>query len=107
MLDSTHTGLWTVITLCISISCLQLRWNVSACLVTAQYSTVLLCSGAFQVYCQVSGQDLPKTPTVDVSSQEFYGAGYDDSDKRIPDMTLIHKQLGESPVLLQQDCLVE
>lgn len=29
-----------------------------------------------------------------MSSQEFYGAGYDDSDKRIPDMTIINKQLG-------------
>lgn len=48
-----------------------------------------------QVYCQVSGQALPETPTVDVSSRDFYGVGYDDSDKRIPDMTLIHKQLGE------------
>lgn len=34
-------------------------------------------------------------PTIDVSSKEFYGEGYDDSDKRIPDMTIIKKQLGE------------
>lgn len=33
-------------------------------------------------------------PTVDVSSKEFYGEGYDDSDKRIPDMAIINKQLG-------------
>jgi len=32
--------------------------------------------------------------TVDVSSEEFYGVGYDDSDKRIPDMTIIKRQLG-------------
>ena len=31
---------------------------------------------------------------MDVSSKEFYGEGYDDSDKRIPDMTIINKQLG-------------
>ena len=33
-------------------------------------------------------------PTIDVSSKEFYGEGYDDSDKRIPDMTIINRQLG-------------
>ena len=27
-----------------------------------------------------------EVPTIDVSSKEFYGEGYDDSDKRIPDM---------------------
>jgi hypothetical protein len=31
---------------------------------------------------------------IDVSAQQFYGEGYDDSDKRIPSMTLINKQLG-------------
>jgi UDP-apiose/xylose synthase len=31
---------------------------------------------------------------IDVSSSQFYGEGYDDSDKRIPDMTIINKQLG-------------
>lgn len=33
-------------------------------------------------------------PTIDISSKDFYGVGYDDSDKRIPDMTIINKQLG-------------
>lgn len=33
--------------------------------------------------------------TVDVTGQEFYGPGYDDSDKRIPDMTIIKRQLGK------------
>ena len=33
--------------------------------------------------------------TVDVSSKDFYGVGYDDSDKRIPDMTIINRQLGK------------
>lgn len=49
------------------------------------------------VYSKVSGEPSLEEPTVDVSSQEFYGAGYDDSDKRIPDMTIIHKQLGWDP----------
>lgn len=47
-----------------------------------------------QVYSKVSGESEIETPTVDVSSKEFYGEGYDDSDKRIPDMTIINKQLG-------------
>jgi hypothetical protein len=36
-----------------------------------------------------------EVPTTDVSSKVFYGEGYDDSDRRIPDMTIINKQLGK------------
>lgn len=50
-----------------------------------------------QVYSKVSGETPLETPTVDVSSKEFYGEGYDDSDKRIPDMTIINRQLGWNP----------
>ncbi|WVY99239.1 hypothetical protein V8G54_031390 [Vigna mungo] len=50
-----------------------------------------------QVYSKVSGEKTPETPTIDVSSKEFYGEGYDDSDKRIPDMTIRNKQLGWNP----------
>ncbi|KAI3826432.1 hypothetical protein L1987_00480 [Smallanthus sonchifolius] len=50
-----------------------------------------------EVYAKVSGEDSIETPTIDVSSKEFYGEGYDDSDKRIPDMTIINKQLGWDP----------
>ncbi|XP_008227018.1 PREDICTED: UDP-D-apiose/UDP-D-xylose synthase 2 [Prunus mume] len=50
-----------------------------------------------EVYVKVSGEPKLETPTIDVSSQEFYGVGYDDSDKRIPDMTIINKQLGWNP----------
>ncbi|KAK9690139.1 hypothetical protein RND81_09G107400 [Saponaria officinalis] len=49
-----------------------------------------------QVYSKVSGESALETPTIDVSSKEFYGEGYDDSDKRIPDMTIINRQLGSS-----------
>ncbi|PWA92179.1 bifunctional polymyxin resistance protein, ArnA [Artemisia annua] len=52
-----------------------------------------------KVYAKVSGEDSIETPTIDVSSKEFYGEGYDDSDKRIPDMTIINKQLGKMPSL--------
>ncbi|CAL9191460.1 unnamed protein product [Musa hybrid cultivar] len=50
-----------------------------------------------QVYSKVSGEAPLEMPTLDVSSKEFYGEGYDDSDKRIPDMTIINKQLGWNP----------
>ncbi|CAN4116304.1 unnamed protein product [Withania somnifera] len=50
-----------------------------------------------QVYSKVSGISPLETPTVDVSSKEFYGEGYDDSDKRVPDMTIINRQLGWNP----------
>ncbi|CAA2953440.1 UDP-D-apiose/UDP-D-xylose synthase 2-like [Olea europaea var. sylvestris] len=50
-----------------------------------------------QVYSKVSGESSLETPTIDVSSKEFYSKGYDDSDKRIPDMTIINRQLGWNP----------
>ncbi|XP_010542574.1 PREDICTED: UDP-D-apiose/UDP-D-xylose synthase 2 isoform X1 [Tarenaya hassleriana] len=50
-----------------------------------------------QVYSKVCGEPAPENPTIDVSSKEFYGEGYDDSDKRIPDMTIINRQLGWNP----------
>ncbi|EFJ07025.1 hypothetical protein SELMODRAFT_178068 [Selaginella moellendorffii] len=49
------------------------------------------------VYTKVSGRPQLDEPTIDVSSKEFYGEGYDDSDKRIPDMTIIKKQLEWEP----------
>lgn len=48
-----------------------------------------------QIYAKVSAEPALEKPTIDVSSKEFYGEGYDDSDKRIPDMTIINKQLGK------------
>ncbi|KAF2300725.1 hypothetical protein GH714_015348 [Hevea brasiliensis] len=45
----------------------------------------------------VSGEPALEVPTVDVSSKEFYGEGYDDSDKRVPDMTIINRQLVGTP----------
>jgi len=42
----------------------------------------------------VSGAPASSLSTVDVSAEDFYGKGYDDSDRRIPDMTIITKQLG-------------
>lgn len=50
-----------------------------------------------EIYCKVSGNPRPEVATVDVSSEEFYGVGYDDSDKRIPDMTIIKSHLEWEP----------
>ncbi|XP_038989275.1 UDP-D-apiose/UDP-D-xylose synthase 2-like [Phoenix dactylifera] len=50
-----------------------------------------------EVYSKLSGDPPLEEHTIDASSKEFYGEGYDDSDKRIPDMTIINKQLGWSP----------
>ncbi|AES62811.2 UDP-D-apiose/UDP-D-xylose synthase [Medicago truncatula] len=58
-----------------------------------------------KVYSKVSGDQPLETPTIDVSSKEFYGEGYDDSDKRIPDMTIINKQLGWNPKTSLEDLL--
>ncbi|XP_020582212.1 UDP-D-apiose/UDP-D-xylose synthase 2-like [Phalaenopsis equestris] len=58
-----------------------------------------------QVYSKVSGEPPLEVPTIDVSSEEFYGEGYDDSDKRIPDMTIINRQLGWNPKTSLHDLL--
>ncbi|KAF7026419.1 hypothetical protein CFC21_038524, partial [Triticum aestivum] len=58
-----------------------------------------------EVYAKVSGEPPLEEPVIDVSAKEFYGEGYDDSDKRIPDMTLINKQLGWNPKTPLKDLL--
>ncbi|KAI4334254.1 hypothetical protein L6164_018965 [Bauhinia variegata] len=50
-----------------------------------------------EVYAKVSGVPASSLTTLDVSSEDFYGKGYDDSDKRVPDLTIITKQLGWKP----------
>jgi len=58
-----------------------------------------------EVYANVSGEAPLDEPMIDVSSSQFYGEGYDDSDKRIPDMTIINKQLGWNPKTPLKDLL--
>lgn len=60
----------------------------------SQGTYVEIFSFTLQVYAKVTGEPPIDSPTIDVSSKEFYGEGYDDSDKRIPDMTIINRQLG-------------
>ncbi|KAK8939688.1 hypothetical protein KSP40_PGU002185 [Platanthera guangdongensis] len=58
-----------------------------------------------EVYSKVTGEPPLEVPTIDISSEEFYGEGYDDSDKRIPDMTIINRQLGWNPKTSLHDLL--
>ncbi|RLN21753.1 UDP-D-apiose/UDP-D-xylose synthase [Panicum miliaceum] len=58
-----------------------------------------------EVYANVSGEAPLDEPMIDVSSSQFYGEGYDDSDKRIPDMTIINKKLGWNPKTPLKDLL--
>ena len=47
------------------------------------------------MYSKITGK--PKGTTVKISGEEYYGAGYEDSDLRIPSMSLVNKQLDWSP----------
>ncbi|KAJ7981151.1 UDP-D-apiose/UDP-D-xylose synthase [Quillaja saponaria] len=58
-----------------------------------------------EVYAKVGGKSAPGSSTIDVSSEILYGEGYDDIDQRIPDMTIISKQLGWKPTTSLQDLL--
>ncbi|KAL6551279.1 UDP-D-apiose/UDP-D-xylose synthase 2 [Orobanche minor] len=58
-----------------------------------------------QIYAKVSGEAALDTSTVDVSSKDFHGEEYDDTDMRIPDMTIINRQLGWDPKTSLSDLL--
>ncbi len=48
---------------------------------------------------------VPLPEIVSVSGEEFYGAGYDDSDRRIPDITKVRTLLGWEPKWTIRDIL--
>ena len=51
-----------------------------------------------RIYHETFGQPQHLLPAiVDVSAEEFYGKGYDDSDRRIPDITKARTLLGWEP----------
>ncbi|MBI9082509.1 MAG: bifunctional UDP-4-keto-pentose/UDP-xylose synthase [Desulfobacterales bacterium] len=50
------------------------------------------------------GAPLPKT--VDVTSEDFYGPGYEDSDRRIPDISKAKTLLGWKPEFQLKDMLI-
>lgn len=48
-----------------------------------------------KVHAKFNREPRSNYSTVAVSSEVFYGKGYDDCDRRIPDMTIINRQLGK------------
>jgi UDP-apiose/xylose synthase len=48
---------------------------------------------------------VPLPQIISVTGEEFYGEGYDDSDRRIPDITKVRKLLGWEPVWSMHDIL--
>jgi len=48
-----------------------------------------------EMYSKLTGKPLGKT--VDISGEEYYGKGYEDSDLRIPSMRKCREQLGWEP----------
>merc|ERR1719181_740024 len=47
------------------------------------------------MYSKITGK--PKGATKDISGEEYYGKGYEDSDLRIPSMRMVKEQLGWEP----------
>lgn len=46
------------------------------------------------IYAEITGDDSYRNhPIVDVSAEEFYGPGYEDCDRRMPDLTLVENCL--------------
>ncbi|PNY17224.1 bifunctional polymyxin resistance protein ArnA [Trifolium pratense] len=58
-----------------------------------------------KVYAKVADIPASSLSTLNVRSEDFYGKGYDDSDRRIPDMTIITRQLGWKPKTSLDDLL--
>jgi UDP-apiose/xylose synthase len=51
-----------------------------------------------KIYAEKFGDALlPLPEIVNVSADEFYGEGYEDSDRRIPDISKAHRLLGWKP----------
>jgi UDP-apiose/xylose synthase len=61
-----------------------------------------------EIFADVTGDSSVKWhPIEDVSSLEFYGAGYEDCDRRVPDMTKTTQLLGWRPTRSLQQTLKE
>ena len=60
------------------------------------------------IYAEKFGGPAVRLPDiVSVTGEEFYGAGYDDSDRRIPDVTKARRLLGWEPKYGMRDALVK
>jgi UDP-apiose/xylose synthase len=61
-----------------------------------------------EIFADVTGDVSAKHhPVEHVSGLEFYGEGYEDCDRRVPDMTKAHRLLGWSPTRSLQQTLKE
>lgn len=59
-----------------------------------------------RIYAGITGdRTFLDHPIVDVSSEEFYGEGYEDCDRRMPDLTKAETLLGWHPVLTVDEIL--
>ena len=59
-----------------------------------------------EVYAQkFRDKNVPLPKIVDVSADEFYGSGYEDSDRRIPDISKAQRLLGWEPEWTLPDML--
>lgn len=50
-----------------------------------------------RTYAKICGRDAVKSEIVNVSGEEFYGEGYEDSDRRVPDITRARELLKWNP----------
>mmetsp|Transcript_1054 Transcript_1054/g.3708 ORF Transcript_1054/g.3708 Transcript_1054/m.3708 type:complete len:420 (+) Transcript_1054:314-1573(+) len=57
------------------------------------------------VYSDVTGKAKLAEPTIDIPAVEFYGPGYDDCDKRVPDNSLIENQIDWKPTTSLKEAL--
>lgn len=61
-----------------------------------------------QTYAQITGDRQYKThPILVTSSKDFYGQGYEDCDRRMPDLSQAQKLLGWNPRIPLADVLLE
>jgi UDP-apiose/xylose synthase len=50
-----------------------------------------------EIYAALIGSDSETSPIVSVTAESFYGKGYEDSDRRVPDITKARRLLGWEP----------
>jgi UDP-apiose/xylose synthase len=61
-----------------------------------------------EIFADVTGDvSVKQHPIEHVSGLEFYGEGYEDCDRRVPDMTKANQLLGWSPTKSLQQTLTE
>lgn len=62
-----------------------------------------LASMMIEMYSKMTGK--PPNKTVEISGEEYYGKGYEDSDLRIPSMRLVKQQLDWEPTTTLREAM--